>query len=93
MFFDTVADERSAGSGAGRYAIIERLGEGKHGIVLKAIDQHQTDGIAHKYVAIKKIALRTRKDEVSLNAVREIKVLQCCDHRNVCRRRALSGRI
>lgn len=113
-------------SGAARYQIIERLGEGKHGIVLKAIDlqpvappppwqdpdngdDDEADDVhnydeekqppprtptiqmvpnnassdSKRYVAIKKIPLRTRKDDISLNALREIKVLQFCQHPSV----------
>lgn len=82
MFDEAPAPFDDSGAAAARYRIIERIGEGKHGIVVKAIDQHhQPEHV--KYVAIKKIALRTRKDEVSLDAVREIKVLQCCEHANV----------
>lgn len=62
-----------------RYKVIGKIGEGVHGIVLKAIDQ-----TTNKHVAIKKILLRTKHGEISPNAIREIKILQHCDHPNVC---------
>lgn len=62
-----------------RYKLIEKIGEGVHGIVLKAIDTN-----TNQIVAIKKLSLRTKYGEISLPAVREIKVLQHCDHKNVC---------
>lgn len=74
---------------ADRYRILERLGEGVHGIVLRAVDQQQQqDDDDHpeqhqRQVAIKKIPLRNKYGDISLNAVREIKVLQHCDHPNV----------
>lgn len=75
---------------ADRYRIIERIGEGVHGIVLRAVDQQldsdqqqQQSEPEQRQVAIKKIALRNKYGDISLNAVREIKVLQHCDHPNV----------
>lgn len=61
-----------------RYKLIGKIGEGVHGVVLKAIDQTN-----NKEVAIKKISLRTKHGEVALAAIREIKVLQHCHHDNV----------
>ncbi|XP_037029321.1 cyclin-dependent kinase 20-like [Bradysia coprophila] len=61
-----------------RYKLIKRIGEGVHGVVIRAIDL-----TTNKDVAIKKIALRTRHGDLSINAIREIKVLQYCDHRNI----------
>lgn len=58
----------------GRYKYLQKIGEGVHGIVLKA--QDLTTG---KMVAIKKISLRTKHGEISLSTVREIKTLQHCD--------------
>lgn len=61
-----------------RYKLIKRIGEGVHGVVIRAIDL-----TTNKDVAIKKISLRTRHGDLSINAIREIKVLQYCEHRNV----------
>lgn len=60
------------------YKLIKRIGEGVHGVVIRAIDLTN-----NKDVAIKKISLRTRHGDLSINAIREIKVLQYCDHKNV----------
>lgn len=72
---------------ADRYRIVERIGEGVHGVVLRAVDQQHPDDGPHpdqqRQVAIKKIALRNKYGDISLNALREIKVLQHCDHPNV----------
>lgn len=65
---------RMADSANGRYKYIQKIGEGVHGMVLKA--QDLTTG---KVVAIKKVSLRTKHGEISLSAVREIKALQHCD--------------
>lgn len=61
-----------------RYKLLGKIGEGVHGVVLRAIDlTTDTD------VAIKKIPLRTKYGEIALTAIREIKTLQNCDHKNV----------
>jgi serine/threonine protein kinase len=39
-----------------RYKILQKIGEGVHGIVLKAIDTTQNN----KFVAIKMVSLRTK---------------------------------
>lgn len=39
-----------------RYKILQKIGEGVHGVVLKAIDTTQDN----KVVAIKKVSLRTK---------------------------------
>lgn len=39
-----------------KYKILQKIGEGVHGVVLKAIDTTQNN----KFVAIKKVALRTK---------------------------------
>lgn len=61
-------------SASGRYRFIQKIGEGVHGIVLKAKDL-TTGG----EVAIKKVSLLTKHGEISLSTVREIKALQHCD--------------
>lgn len=63
-----------------RYKLTEKIGEGVHGIVLRAIDL-----ITGQDVAIKKISLRNKYGEIALTAIREIKTLQNCDHKNVSR--------
>lgn len=62
-----------------RYKIVGKIGEGVHGIVLKAIDLSDNN----REMAIKKISLQTKYGDISPNAIREIKVLQNCDHKNV----------
>lgn len=58
----------------GRYKYLQKIGEGIHGMVLKAHDL-TTD----KMVAVKKVSLRTKHGDISLSTVREIKALQHCD--------------
>lgn len=58
----------------GRYKYLQKIGEGIHGMVLKAHDL-TTD----RMVAIKKVSLRTKYGDISLSTVREIKALQHCD--------------
>lgn len=70
-----------ADSPSGRYKYLQKLGEGVHGMVLKAHDS--TTG---KEVAIKKVSLRTKHGEISLSTVREIKTLQHCDCKYVSRK-------
>uniref|UniRef100_A0A182FAK0 Cyclin-dependent kinase 20 n=1 Tax=Anopheles albimanus TaxID=7167 RepID=A0A182FAK0_ANOAL len=62
-----------------RYQPLGRIGEGVHGIVVKARDLQCDD----KIVAIKKLSLRTKFGVVSLNTVREIRALQHCRCDNV----------
>lgn len=57
-----------------RYKVSQKIGEGVHGVVLKA-----TDLCTGQMVAIKKVSLRTKYGEISLSALREIKTLQNCD--------------
>lgn len=61
-----------------RYKISERISEGVHGYVVKAIDLS-----TNKDVAIKKVALRNKHGNISLSALREIKVLQSCNNKYV----------
>lgn len=63
-----------ADSASGRYKYLQKIGEGVHGMVLRA--QDLTTG---EDVAIKKVSLRTKHGEISLSTVREIKALQHCD--------------
>jgi cell cycle related kinase len=61
-----------------RYKLLKKVGEGVHGVVIKAIDT--TNDME---VAIKKIPLKTKHGGISPNALREIKVLQHCDCENI----------
>lgn len=54
-----------------RYAIVGRIGEGAHGLVLKGI--HLPTG---RKVALKKLFLKNLDDGIPLNVMREIKTLQ-----------------
>ncbi|KAL9900603.1 cyclin-dependent kinase 20 [Glossina fuscipes fuscipes] len=54
-----------------RYKILEKVGEGVHGSVFKAIDLKR-----NRFVAIKKVVLKNKFGNISLNTVREIKILQ-----------------
>lgn len=57
-----------------RYKLTGKLGEGVHGVVLKAIDL-----TSNREVAIKKVSLKTKHGDISISTMREIKVLQNCD--------------
>lgn len=61
-----------------RYKLIGKIGEGVHGVVLKAIDL-----ATNEEVAIKKVSLKKKYGTISLNTLREIKVLQHCECDNV----------
>lgn len=69
-----------------QYKYIQKIGEGVHGIVLKA--QNINTG---KEVAIKKVSLRTKYGEIALSTVREIKVLQICDCKYVSQIKLMSS--
>lgn len=56
-----------------RYKVLQKIGEGVHGIVLKAQDLSN-----NRIVAIKKLPLRTKHGETSLSTIREVKSLQFC---------------
>ena len=53
------------------YTVLGRIGEGAHGVVMKA--RHKTTG---KIVALKKILLKRLEEGMPLTALREIKALQ-----------------
>ncbi|KAJ3232500.1 Cyclin-dependent kinase 20 [Chytriomyces hyalinus] len=61
-----------------RYKIMTKIGEGAHGIVLKAkcVETGTT-------VALKKVPLRRIEDGIPTTILREIKALQTIEHRNV----------
>nr|KAJ3419818.1 Cyclin-dependent kinase 20 [Polyrhizophydium stewartii] len=65
-----------------RYRSIEKIGEGAHGVVLKAtfIETGET-------VALKKVPLRKLESGIPNTIVREIKALQEIDHENVIKLR------
>lgn len=56
-----------------QYKVLHKIGEGVHGVVLKAEDL-----TTKQLVAIKKVSLRNKHGEISLNTIREIKSLQHC---------------
>ena len=57
--------------------MIQKVGEGAFGTVLKA--RHRVSGVV---VALKKVRVRDVR-ELPLNALRELNALRCCDHPNV----------
>lgn len=57
------------------YTITGRIGEGAHGLVLKAI--HNSTG---NNVAIKKVSLKRIDDGIPASIIREVKTLQELDH-------------
>ena len=63
-----------------RYKLLQKIGEGVHGVVIKAIDLQDDN----KMVAIKKVALKNKYGGILTNTIREIKSLQQCEHENVC---------
>lgn len=58
-----------------KYTIIEHIGEGAHGLVLKAHDIAKG-----REVAIKKVALKKVKDGIPIPIMREVKTLQQLKH-------------
>lgn len=61
-----------------RYKMLEKIGEGVHGCVFKALDLQR-----NRAVAIKKVALKNKYGNISLNTLREIKSLQLSNCENV----------
>lgn len=61
-----------------RYKLLGRIGEGVHGLVIKAVDQQN-----NQYVAIKKLSLKNKTGGIQLSTLREIKVLQNCNNEHV----------
>lgn len=61
-----------------QYKVIGRIGEGAHGLVLKA--KHKVSG---NEVALKKLLLKRMDDDIPIQIVREIKALQEIDCRYV----------
>ena len=62
-----------------RYKLLEKIGEGVHGVVIKAQDLHNDN----KFVAIKKLVLKNKLGGIQLSTVREIKVLENTENENV----------
>ena len=58
-----------------KYIICGRIGEGAHGVVLKAIDN--SNG---REVALKKVMLKRIEDGIPTSIIREVKTLQCLKH-------------
>lgn len=61
-----------------RYKLLGRIGEGVHGLVIKAVDQTN-----NQFVAIKKLSLKNKNGGIQLSTLREIKVLQNCNYEHV----------
>ncbi|CAL8090277.1 unnamed protein product [Orchesella dallaii] len=61
------------------YKVLATVGEGAHGIVLKARHIVSGDLVALKKVTLKKIS----EDGIPVQVIREIKALQCLEHENV----------
>lgn len=61
-----------------RYKLLGRIGEGVHGLVIKAVDQTN-----NQFVAIKKLTLKNKNGGIQLSTLREIKVLQHCSYEHV----------
>lgn len=55
-----------------RYKILQKIGEGVHGVVLKAIDTTQDN----KVVAIKKVSLRTKFGGLSLKFIKKFEIFE-----------------
>ncbi|CAG0919776.1 unnamed protein product [Notodromas monacha] len=62
------------------YKILGRIGEGAHGLVLKA--KHNSTS---EVVAVKKLPIRKLEDGIPVNLLREIKALQFLDNEHVVR--------
>lgn len=71
-----------------RYELLHKIGEGVHGVVVKAIDLESNN----KVVAIKRVALRNKYGSIATNTIREIKSLQQCENENVRHGLAVCGR-
>lgn len=63
----------------GRFELLHKIGEGVHGVVMKARDLE----CDNRLVAIKRVALRNKYGAIATNTIREIKSLQQCDNENV----------
>lgn len=62
------------------YEKLARIGEGTYGVVYKA--RCRTSG---ETVALKRVRMDRERDGMPLTSLREIKILQRCDHENVVR--------
>ena len=59
-----------------RYKILGPVGEGAHGLVLKARDTQNNN----QEVALKKVFLKRVEDGIPITMLREVKVLQQLNH-------------
>ncbi|KAK6462253.1 kinase of RNA polymerase II carboxy-terminal domain, alpha subunit [Scheffersomyces coipomensis] len=57
---------------------VQQVGEGTYGKVYKA-----KNNITNDYVALKKLRLETEREGFPITSIREIKLLQSCDHPNI----------
>lgn len=60
-----------------KYTISGKIGEGAHGVVLKAYDNSNP---ISKPVALKRILLKSNEDKIPISVVREVKTLQKLKH-------------
>lgn len=60
------------------YEKIKRVGEGTYGVVYKARDRNTGE-----YVALKKLRMDRERDGMPVTSVRELRVLQQCEHPNL----------
>lgn len=61
-----------------KYVVVGRIGEGAHGLVLKAYNVERGNEVALKKVLLKKI-----DEGIPTSVLREVKTLQELKHRNV----------
>ncbi|KAK6200355.1 uncharacterized protein RJT21DRAFT_121249 [Scheffersomyces amazonensis] len=57
---------------------VQQVGEGTYGKVYKA-----KNNITNEFVALKKLRLETEREGFPITSIREIKLLQSCDHENI----------
>ena len=60
-----------------RYTIAGKIGEGAHGLVLKAFDN---TSVVPRPVALKRILLKRIDDSIPISVIREVKTLQRLKH-------------
>lgn len=59
-----------------RYSVVGKIGEGAHGLVLKAYDANPIP----RPVALKRVALKRIEDGIPTSVIREVKTLQKLKH-------------
>lgn len=58
-----------------KFTVSGRIGEGAHGVVLKAVDNTN-----NREVALKKVLLKRIEDGIPISIIREVKTLQTLKH-------------